>query len=134
MLQNGPKVRESVNAICLQEFKTEFMHLADQRIFKHRTVTRYRSQMVSKPAVRKELESLQKLFVMAPVNNASNNVTFICKQWYMDQVSRLHVNDNTNDGSAYRLVHDISNEELIREQSSFCKLLKLPSMGGINDH
>ncbi len=53
----------------------------------------------------------------------------------MDQVIKeLHVYDNYNDDSAYRLVHGISNEELVIEQSSVCDLLELPSMGGINYH
>ncbi len=79
--------------------------------------------MLSKPAVRKELESLEKRFVMAPAYKASNNVICIYKQSYMDQViHELHMYDNNNDGSAYRLVHDISNEEIVRQQSSFCDL------------
>ncbi len=53
----------------------------------------------------------------------------------MDQVIKeLHMYDNNNDGSTYRLVHDISNVELVREQSSFYDRLELPLMGGINDH
>ncbi len=65
----------------------------------------------------------------------SNNGIFICKQWYMDQIiNELHMYYNNNDGSAYRLVHDISNEELVREQASCCDLLELALMGGINDH
>ncbi len=63
---------------------------------------------------------------MTPADKASNNVILICKQWYMDKViTELHVYDNNNDGSAYRLVHDMNNEELVREQSSCCDLLEL---------
>ncbi len=54
-----------------------------------------RLQTLSKLAVRNKLESLQKQFVIAPADKASNNVIFICKQWYMDQVIKeLHVYDN----------------------------------------
>ncbi len=54
-----------------------------------------RLQTLSKLEVRNELDSLQKQFVIAPADKASNNVIFICKQWYMDQVIKeLHVYDN----------------------------------------
>jgi len=59
------------------------------------------------------------------VDKAANNVIFICKKWYIDQVVKeLHVYDNTNDDTAYEMV--------LNEQSDLCDELKLPKMGNTN--
>ncbi len=93
-------------------------------------VKSYRPSVLSKPAVTKELSNLQKQYVMAPADKAANNVIFVCKKWYMDQVIKeLHVEDNNTNDSAYREVRDKTPDAIVEEHSEMCTFLELPHIG-----
>ena len=67
------------------------------------------------------------------MDKAANNVIFICKKWYIDQVVKeLHVYDNTNDDTAYEMVLNKDTQEVLNEQSDLCDEPKFPKMGNTN--
>lgn len=114
---------EHVDIMCLQQYKEAILKLVDHKISSlKRTVNVHRPKVLSRPSVLNELDTLQNHFVLAPADKAANNVIFVCKKWYMDQVANeLNVFSlNPSDDDTYQVVENKSSEDLIEEHNNFC--------------
>ena len=121
--------QENADIICLKDYQSEIMNLVDKRITNIKsTVKSHRPRFLDKHNVRQELDRLQHLYIMAPADKAGNNVIFICKRWYMKQMAtelRLN-NDNLNSG-AYKVVDNMTRDDIIYNQVELCRLKGLKS-------
>ena len=64
--------------------------------------------------------SLKRHFIMTTVDKASNNISFICKRYYLDNLK--HELSTT---STYVLSND-SEEDIVRNHVQFCKKYNIP--------
>ena len=67
-----------------------------------------------------DLNVLKEHFIMTSVDKASNNVSFVCKKYYLDNV--LHELSSTR---TYQVSTD-SEEDIVRRHVQFCQKFKIP--------
>ena len=99
--------KEKMNKTCLEEWKSCVIQKVQERIAflkrdKFKFITAPRKVLHTKEA-KDELERLHKDFVMVPTDKASNNVSFICKKFYIEKIleetgqnTYERINDNEN--------------------------------------
>ena len=68
--------------------------------------------VLTKNCVKKELEELRRKYVFAPTDKAANNVTIICKKFYVSLIDKEINSENFQK-------EDVSPEEVIRKHSTF---------------
>ena len=74
--------------------------------------------------VKKELKALQKCFVLVPIDKASNNIAFVCKQHYASVIRAelgypgRSMRSGTCSSPTYSLCTDVDPDELIENQVS----------------
>ncbi len=117
---------EDVDPRCLYDYKDQIMVLVDHKIDRlKKTVKIHRPQVLSQTNVRNELDTLHNTYVMVPADKAANNIIFICKKWYIEQIiQELHISDNDPEDSSYKGV-DLNIEELVKDLTNFCGLMGL---------
>ena len=113
---------EDADIQCLKDYHNQVMNLVDNRIAKlKQTVKSHRPRFLDKPAICKELERLQHLYIMAPADKAANNVIFICKRWYMEQiVKELHLDNGNPETGAYKVVDNVTSDYIVTKQLELC--------------
>jgi len=106
-------------------WKEEILKQVDDRItavkrnFKYQKV----NSVLKRPDVLAYLNNLQSKFVLVPVDKAANNVSIICKRFYVEVILKeLGILGEGND----TYVHSTnSKEEVINDNADYCKRLKL---------
>ena len=78
------------------------------------------SLSLNNPIVKKSLDDIHNKFVVAPIDKANGNVSFICKRFYVDVlIKELGINNinNENDITTYK-EHNISDLQIINKHSN----------------
>ena len=121
--------REDVEVSCLKEYKEAVMKLVNQKITSLKKIKTHHPNVLDKPRVRDELNRLKQSFVLAPADKATNNVIIICKKWYLEQMcNELNLTSNKNNTSAYQIVKDKINLDIVQEHQVFNDTHKLPKL------
>ncbi len=98
--------KENKNARLLNEWKRAVLDLVETKIIhlkngKFKSIMKPRRVLDTKEA-KDELERLQKNYVLVPTDKASNNISFICRKFYIEKILE-EVSKDT-----YEKVHDTS--------------------------
>ena len=95
----------------------EFLFL--KRKFKFRKV----NPILKTAEVKEYLEDLHSKFVVVPIDKASNNVSVICKKFYIEVI--LKEIGVTGEGNATYQTSDLTKDDIVQNSISYTKKLKL---------
>ena len=76
--------KSNISKTCFSAWKDEIIAKLDTKIIrlKNRIRPRQVKQCLDDPLVKSNLEELHDMFVISPIDKATNNVAFICKRFY----------------------------------------------------
>ena len=110
--------------VCFSEWKSLVLEKVWLNLEKKKSVGANR--VLSKECVQNELENLHKLYVLVPTDKAANNVTIMCKKFYLALIDKEVCSSNFQK-------EDITPEEVIKKHSSFLKSVGI-SLDRDNEH
>ncbi len=133
--------KENVNKTCLEEWKSCVIQKVQERIAflksdKFKFITTPRKVLQNKDA-KEELERLHKDFVMVPTDKASNNVSFICKKFYIEKIleetgqntyERINENENVVVNRLCDIAVNRYKFNLVNEDKVLPKIYMMPKM------
>ena len=70
---------------CFSEWKCKLIQLIEDAYHRHRNRIKIQPtrKVLNDEECKKELEELKSKYVMAPIDKASNNISFVCKKYYL---------------------------------------------------
>ena len=102
----------------MQSVDTKIEHLNNR-------ILPFTSQQVLKdPEVKKALSDLHRNFIIAPIDKATGNISFICKRYYASVLVKelgIEISNHSNDIGTYILEDNISCEAIIQNHSTILK-------------
>ena len=111
------------------EWITTVLTLVDDKIalLKNKIKTKPVKPIFKDQAVKNQLSQLKESFVIVPIDKATNNIAFICKQFYANVlVKELDFpSPNNCDSSTYHQIHNLDKKQIIKEHKTFLKKLKI---------
>ena len=121
--------KENADESCLKDYKDKVMSLVDRKIVKLKRISTHKPQLLKRPHIKQELERLKTYYVLAPADKAVNNIIFICKRWYLQQMcTELNIAGNQNQPSAYNREITHTSVDIIQKHSMFNESYKIPIM------
>ena len=104
---------------CLSEWIKSIRSALIGRIHQLRKTTyEYKKPILSQPFVRRNLQELHDKFVIVPTDKASNNITIICKQHYINCL-RKELGTSGSMASATYKATDVSQEDICDKHKTF---------------
>ena len=106
--------QSGLSEVCFQEWKNCILDLLKRKICRLKKNSKYIKRVSVLRKCSDDLKKLHEMFVMSPIDKASNNVGFICKKYY------LQIIKNETDSDTYEEIVE-SVEEVsthLRDESS----------------
>ena len=109
MLQNVRQdvQKKRIDPVVLNEWSSSLMDLVQNRVNKLKKIKRFRfsakKAVLSKPIIKNYLQQLHDCYVLVPTDKAWNNISIICKNYYIQLLlNEIGLGDNKHT-SAYSL-------------------------------
>ena len=79
--------KEKVDPVVLNEWSSSLMDLVQNKVIKLKKIKRFRfsakKAVLSKPIIKNYLQQLHDRYVLVPTDKAWNNISIICKNYYI---------------------------------------------------
>ena len=120
---------KGIDKSCFSEWTSTVLTLVDNKInkLKNKIKTNKVKSVFKDPGVKTNLDRLKECFVIVPIDKATNNIAFVCKQFYakvlINELKFTNVNNHQN--TTYHHVHDLSKQQIIQDHKTYLKQLKI---------
>ena len=121
---NNISSKLKVNINDLIPWKLEVLSKVDNKISTLKRSTKYHkvNPVFKRPEVVNYLQTLHSKFVVVPIDKAANNVSIICKRYYVEVI--LKEIGIIGEGNKTYVPSSVSKEEIIDDNSEYSKKLK----------
>ena len=114
---------------CFLEWSSTVLTLVNDKInlLKNKINTKKVKSVFKDHEVKENVAHLKECFDIVPIDKVTNNVAFICKQFYVKVlVDELNFpNANNHNNTTYLHVHDSNKQQIIQEHKTYLKQLKI---------
>ena len=115
-----------VNEALFDTWQISFNDILNNRIkdLQESVVIKPFFPLLQKHSIKNQLKALHSKFVITPIDKASNNVAFICKQHYAQVlVDELGLVNNDNPTPTYTQITNMNLEQIVKKHDQYVKKL-----------
>ena len=118
-------VKHKVDNADMVPWRDSVLNMVDAKLssLKHKIKFHKVKPTLNRPEVVEYLNKLHSEFVLVPIDKAANNVSIICKRFYVEVI--LKEIGSQNEGNDTYLKSDNSKEDIIQENHEYARHLKL---------
>lgn len=116
---------KNVEPVCFEEWTQKVMKEVVKKVQRLRKSTKKYRSVLNSPKTKHLLSELQKKYVFVPTDKASNNISIVCKKFYIQKAMEelgilMESIPEQKDGSTYVLV-DKDQETIIKQHKRYMK-------------